>query len=255
MDLEINDKTNNNLNLINLDLYYNYELNDSNNFKDPIDIENDRDKNIFSKNKKSIYALNQSFNKINKKTSVGELTSCEGRLLNDLAELKTSKIAGKICKININDYKRREDNSFELIVDFLSFFSVKFTFKSDYPFIPPSIVYYSGIKLKDVFDNNGNVRIENIKQCNWSPCIWLSTLIYSIELLISSGINNSFFNNNNININSTNPNLTNCFMMAKREKYKKRNWNDYIIECNNYYNKETMIIPELEKNLKQLKIK
>ena len=44
-------------------------------------------------------------------------------------------------------------------------------------------------------------------------------------------------------------------MMAKREKYKKRNWNDYIIECNNYYNKETMIIPELEKNLKQLKIK
>ena len=42
---------------------------------------------------------------------------------------------------------------------------------------------------------------------------------------------------------------------AKRKKYKKRNWNDYINECNNYYNKETMIIPELEKNLKQLKIK
>ena len=258
MEIEINDKTNNYLNSINYDLPTNNSQNNGDNNTDPIDMEKEKEINLFSKNKKSIYALNQSSNKKNKKISPGEFTLCEGRLLNDLAEFKTSKITGKICKINVNDYKKREDYSFELIVDFISYFSVKFIFKSDYPCSPPSIVYHLGLKPKNIFDDNGNVLIESIKPSNWTPSIWLSTLIYSIELLISSGINcenNCLQNYNDNNLNSTNPNLTNYFMMAKREKYKKRNWNDYLNECNNYYNKETVIIPELEKNLKQLKIK
>jgi ubiquitin-protein ligase len=248
MDIEAN-----NSNSFNFNLSTNNSQNNSNNNTIPIDIENDKDSNLFAKNKKSIYAQNQSSNKKNKK-SPRVVNLCEGRLLNDLAEYNTSKIAGKIYKININEYKKNEDNSFELIVDYVSFFSVKFIFQKDYPCIPPSIVYYSGLKPKNIFDDDGNVLIESIKLSNWSPSIWLSTLIYSIELLISSEINNG---NNSLynNFNDKNQNLTNYFLMCKRTKYKKRNWDEYLNECNNYYNKETEIIPELEKNLKQLKIK
>ena len=44
-------------------------------------------------------------------------------------------------------------------------------------------------KICTIVDENGNVLIESIKKKNWTPSIWLSTLVYSIELLISSGIN------------------------------------------------------------------
>ena len=148
-----------------------------------------------------------------------------------------------------------ENNTFELIVEFVSFFSVKFIFDSDYPCSPPIIIYDKGMKLKNVFDENGNVLIESIKKSNWTPSIWLSTLIYSIELLISSETNfeNNFFSD--YNMNSNNQGLTNYFMMVKKQKYKKRKWDIYINECNEYYSKDCVIIPELERNLKQLKIK
>ena len=191
----------------------------------------------------------------NKKSTSAELTLCEGRLQNDLAEFKISKIVGKICQIKIYDYKKVENNTFELIVEFVSFFSVKFIFDSDYPCSPPIIIYDKGMKLKNVFDENGNVLIESIKKSNWTPSIWLSTLIYSIELLISSETNfeNNFFSD--YNMNSNNQGLTNYFMMVKKQKYKKRKWDIYINECNEYYSKDCVIIPELERNLKQLKIK
>lgn len=258
MDIELTDKTKNsnpfliNDNSINLNNIIN-----SNNNKTltPNLLEQNPEINIFSKNKKSIYALNQP-NKKPKNISSGELTLCEGRLQNDLAEFKRSKIIGKICEIKLNEYKKVGNDSFELIVDFISCFSVKFIFQSDYPCSPPIIIYEKGIKPNNIFDENGNVLIESIKRSNWTPSIWLSTLVYSIELLISSGINseNHCFSHNNTNNN--NQNLTNYFMMAKKQKYGKRKWEDYINEYkSNTFNKEASIIPELEKNLKQLKIK
>ena len=258
MDIELTDKTKNyypsliNDNPINLNNIIN---SNNNNSLIPNLLERPPEINLFSKNKKSIYALNQPTKKP-KSVSSGELTLCEGRLQNDLAEFKRSKIIGKICRIKLNEYKKIGNDSFELIVDFISFFSVKFIFQSDYPCSPPIIIYEKGIKPKNIFDESGNVLIESIKRSNWTPSIWLSTLVYSIELLISSGINsdnNCFLNNNN---NKNNQNLTNYFMMAKKQKYGKRKWEDYINECkNNTFNKEASIIPELEKNLKQLKIK
>jgi hypothetical protein len=44
-------------------------------------------------------------------------------------------------------------------------------------------------------------------------------------------------------------------MKNKKQKYGKRKWNVYISECKDYYNKENCLIPELEKNMKHLKIK
>ena len=250
MDIEITDKTKYNFSTYD-DIINNNNSNNYNLFSNKI--EDNNFINIFPKNKKSIYALNQPIFKKNKNSISGELTLCEGRLLNDLAEFKRSKIVGKLCQIKLYDYKKLGNNSFELIIEFVSFFSVKFIFDSDYPCSPPIITYDKGIKMKNVFDDNGNVLIESIKKANWTPSIWLSTLVYSIELLISSGTNleNNWFSNNNYSKQG----LTNYFMMAKRQKYGKRKWDIYINEFNEYYSKECEIIPDLEKNLKQLKIK
>jgi ubiquitin-protein ligase len=235
---------------------YNQKFIDNNNNDSKYEkIEIEEEANLFPLQKNN-FQQNQIVYKKNKSKNSpsGELSFCEGRLLNDLAEFKRSKIIGKICQIKLYDYKKIENNSFELIIEFISFFSVKFIFEPDYPCSPPIIVYENGLKLKNVFDDNGNVLIESIKKNSWSPSIWLSTLVYSIELLISSATDNDFnylYNNDN----SSNENLTNYFMKNKKQKYGKRKWNVYISECKDYYNKENCLIPELEKNMKHLKIK
>ena len=218
------------------------------------DSEQSQNANIFVKNKKTIYGQNQPITKKNK-TNSGELTLCEGRLLNDLAEFKRSKIIGKICQIKLNDYIKTDNDTFEITVEFVKYFSVKFIFDSDYPCSPPSIIYYKGSKPKNIFDGNGNVLIESIKRLNWTPSIWLSTLVYSIELLISSGMNNENNYFSNYNSSESNQNLSSFFMNAKKYKYGKRKWDTYITEYNDYHSKESIYVPELEKNLKQLKIK
>ena len=243
MDIDIND---------NIDNCYNNNLNDNSKVNNINEINNNDEDiemdNIFSKNNKCIYGVNSS---IFKKKPSCELTLCEGRLQNDLAELKRSKIYGKICETKFeNSYRKVENNQLEFYFEFVSFFTVKFTFNSDYPCSPPIITYVSGLKPSYIFDENGNVLIESIKKKNWTPSIWLSTLVYSIELLISSGINC-----NNYDSNNGNNNLTNYFLDVKKKKYGKRNWDTYLDEMNNYYDKESAIIPELEKTLKQLKIK
>lgn len=258
MDLDLNNNINNDSNIYNNSFYNNINNNFINNNTNIFDSNNSPEINIFAKNKKSIYALNQNqpLDNNNKNQTSGEITSCEGRLLNDLAEFKRSKIIGKICQIKLSDYKKMENNNFELIVEFVSFFSVKFVFDSNYPFSPPKIVYYEGLKPKNIFDDEGNALIESIKKIKWTPSIWFSTLVYSIELLISSCMNND--KNNCMSNNCENKNyqrsLNNFFMKTKTQKYGKRKWDMYLDECNDYYSKEFIILPELEKNLKKLKI-
>ena len=242
MDIDANDDTENNFNSF---------FDNINSVNDKIIIDEDTEMNIFSKNNKCIYGrTNSPLYRKNKKPSY-ELTLCEGRLQNDLAELKRSKIFGKICEIKYdNDYFKIDENRIEFYIEFVSFFKVKFLFNSDYPCSPPIITYVSGLRPKHIFDENGNVLIESIKKKNWTPSIWLSTLVYSIELLISSGINDG-----NNYTDDDNHNLTNYFLNVKKKKYGKRNWNAYLEQINNCYEKESINIPELEKTLKQLKIK
>ena len=256
MDIEINDKNNNYNNLSNANNnFIDMDYKNNNNIESNENTQS-QDKIIFAKNKKSIYGVNQPSLKKNKNSTSGELTLCEGRLLNDLAEFKRSKIVGKICQIKLNDYIKTDSGTFELIVEFASFFSVKFIFSSDYPCSPPLIIYEKGLKPKNIFDNDGNVFIESIKKSNWTPSIWLSTLVYSIELLISSGTNNenNYFDNINDN-NNNNQKCSSFFMNAKKQKYGKRKWDEYIKEYSESHSKDCFNIPELEKNLKQLKIK
>ena len=196
----------------------------------------DKKESLFKENKKGKYSLPRSYL---------SLVICEKRLLNDLEEFKISKLIGKTCKIQLHEYQKIEDKYFELIIDFGSYFSVKCIFYPDYPCSPPSIIYYKGLKPKYIFDDEGKVLIENLKKEKWNPTIWLSTLVYYIELLISKGKNNY----NNIRyINNDD------FLATNTMKYGKRKWSIYIDELNNYYNKDILLIPGLEKNLKCLKI-
>ena len=169
------------------------------------------------------------------------LSTCEIRLKKDIEELKKNKNIGKVCPIKINDYQRIQDtDNFQMIIDFVNYFSAKFVFPSDYPFEPPIITFYSGEKLPFIFDSDGNIMLENSKKLNWTPIFWVSTLVNSIELLILKGLNHNIFNTKIINL-------------PKKMKYGKRKWDDYIKEEKSVFKNNTSIINELTKTLKGLK--
>ena len=174
---------------------------------------------------------------------ISDKSLCEQRLINDISEFKRSQLIGTTCKIKLNNYIKN-NNNFELIIEFINYFSTKFIFNSKYPVYPPSIVYYNGKKIKNIFDTDGNVLLESIKIQNWNEGVWLSTLVFSIELLISKEIEEE---NNDSNLNSDINNID-----IVKDKYGKRKWNNYIEEeKNNHLDYSTS--PELEKNLKKLK--
>jgi ubiquitin-protein ligase len=136
------------------------------------------------------------------------ISVCERRLIKDLEELKKNENIGKFCKIIVHDYTKIQDSyNFEMIIEFVNYCSVKFIFPSDYPFVPPIISYHSGNRLPNLFDSEGNVILENAKESNWTPILWLSTLVNSIELLISECSNNT---------------------ISKKRKYGKRKWGEYL---------------------------
>ena len=116
-DIELEDKTKTfipfliNDNSINLNNITNSNYN-NNNISIPNQFGLSPEINLFSKNKKSIYSINQQNNKP-KNLFPGELiSSCERRLQNDLSEFKTSKIDGKMYEVKLNDHKKIEKNSF-----------------------------------------------------------------------------------------------------------------------------------------------
>ena len=167
------------------------------------------------------------------------ISSCERRIMKDLEEIKKNTKIGKICEVKINDYKRVVDtDNFYMIIEFKNYFSTKFEFLQDYPFSPPIITFHSGKIFPEIFDSNGNILLENSNKINWTPILWLSTLIFSIEMLILKCSRNY---------------LNNPFSMIVgiRKKYKKRNWNDYLEGEKSLH---STIPKELFKTIKQLKI-
>ena len=193
------------------------------------------------------------------------ISECEGRIKSDIAECKRSKLVGNICQIKLNDCKKINDDKYELIIEFKSYFSLKFIFDSQYPISPPSITFNDGNKIKNIFDENNNVLVETIKKENWNKSIWLSTLIFYIELLISreTGENSEAHSspeapnqnqnkNQSQNENQNNQNNQNS-IINKNEKYGKRNWKDYLDETNENYKNGDSEAADLEKNLKKSK--
>jgi ubiquitin-protein ligase len=173
------------------------------------------------------------------KDSNSIISSSERRLIKDIEELKNNKNVGKVCEIIIKDYKRINDTyNFEMIIEFKNYFSLKFVFYPDYPFSPPKICFHSGQKYTNVFDSDGNILLENAKKSKWTPILWLSTLVISIELLISK-----------IELNNNKQNSFNSIKM----KYQKRKWNDYLNEEKKNVKKDLSIFDELTKTLKKIK--
>jgi ubiquitin-protein ligase len=170
------------------------------------------------------------------------MSSCERRLIKDIDELKKNENIGKVCKIYINDYKRiNNSNNYQMIIEFKNFFSVKFIFPPEYPFIPPTISYHSGIKFPFVFDSDGIINLENANKSNWTPILWLSTLVNSIELLILKGLNSDIYNSNKI------------MFIPKKMKYGKRKWDEYLKEEKELYKNNISIINQISRTIKGFK--
>lgn len=197
----------------------------------------------FNDNKKNNF--NFSYKRIiPEKKSTSIISSCERRLIKDLEELKKNENIGKICQIKVNEYSKIKDSdNFELIIEFKNYFSVKFVFLSDYPFSPPIISFNSGIQFSNIFDSDGNILLENAKITKWTPILWLSTLVHSIELLISKNQNEiNCINNNSNNISS-----------SKIMKYSKRNWDIYLMEEKAIFKNDSSVLTQLNKTLKEVK--
>ena len=202
------------------------------------DIKNTKYSNSFFEKKKndSIFYYKKL---LPEKDSQTIISSCERRLKKDIDELKNNKNIGKICEITVKDYNRINDTyNFEMIVEFKNYFSVKFVFYQDYPFSPPNICFHSGQKYSNIFDLDGNILLDDAKKSKWTPILWLSTLIISIELLISkNGLNNSV----------NNP------LDSLKMKYQKRKWNDYLNEEKKNFNIDFSKLDNLTKTLKKIK--
>ena len=170
------------------------------------------------------------------------MSSCERRLIKDVDELRKNETIGKVCKIYINDYKRiNNSDNFQMIIEFANFFSVKFVFSPEYPFMPPTISYHSGIKFPFVFNSDGNIILENAKKSNWTPILWLSSLVNSIELLILKGLNSEIYNSNKI------------MFIPKKMKYGKRKWDEYLKEEKELYKNNISIINQISRTIKGFK--
>ena len=86
------------------------------------------------------------------------LSSSEIRLKKDIEELKKNQDIGKFCEIILNDYKKIEGTEdFQMIVEFINHFSIKFIFTSEFPFEPPKIIFFAGNKYPFLFDTFGNI--------------------------------------------------------------------------------------------------
>ena len=173
------------------------------------------------------------------KKSNSIISNSERRLMKDLDEIKKNKNFGKTCEVIIDDYKRiNNTDNFEMTIEFKNYFSTKFIFFPDYPFSPPSITFLSGNRLQNIFDSDGNILLEIIKKSNWTPTLWLSALINSIELLISKErLNKNKYNSKEI-------------IISKEKKYGKRKWDNFLKEEKSNSKSDISEINALKKKLK-----
>ena len=174
------------------------------------------------------------------------LSSSEIRLKKDIDELKKNKNIGKFCEIILNDYKKIENTEdFQMIVEFTNHFSLKFIFPSDFPFVPPKIIFFAGNKYPFLFDSEGNIILHLLDKNNWSPTFWISTLIFYIEKKVSVQTCNLCFLDKSYNF--INDRYGNCFIVKKGD-YGKRNWNDYLKIAGIAESKDYMKYSLLKKN-------
>ena len=175
-----------------------------------------------------------------------QTTRTEMRLIKDIDELKRNQNIGKFCEIIINDYKKiANTEDFQMIVEFTNHFSLKFIFPSDYPFVPPKIIYFAGNNYSFLFDPNGNIILHLLQKENWSPTFWISTLIFYIEKKVSEQTGNlcQFDKSYNCLYDKYGK-----FFYIKKGNYSKRNWNDYLKIAYYRENMDYLKFSELKEN-------
>ena len=132
-----------------------------------------------------------------------------------------------------------------MIVEFTNHFSLKFIFQSDYPFVPPKIIFFAGNKYPFLFDSDGNIILHLLQKENWSPTFWISTLIFYIEKKVSEQTSSLCFLDKGYNL--VNDRYGKYFIVKKGD-YNKRNWNDYLKIVNNRESNDFIQFSELKRN-------
>lgn len=196
-----------------------------------------------NKNNKGKKGILNYFNRKNNKSNA--ITSNEIRLKKDIDELKKNHNISRYCKIILNDYKRiGNTDNFQMIVEFINHFSVKFIFTSDFPFEPPKISFFAGNQYSFLFDSYGDIILDLVKKENWSPTFWISTLIFHIEKKIYEGTKYwNIFDKLSYDYCEMNK-----IVLLKRGAYNKRNWNDYLNGINIRESIEYLKFSEIKRN-------
>ena len=207
------------------------------------------DQTIYFPEQNQIKSEKRAFFNFRNKTNINkpnQLSSSEIRLKKDIEELKKNQKISQYYDIIYNDYKKIGDSgNFQMIIEFINHFSLKFIFTSDFPFEPPKITFFSGNQYSFLFDCDGNIILDLITKEKWSPTFWISTLIYDIEKKIYEKTNNLFFFNRPSFVNDC---RTGAFYMIKKGNYNKRNWNDYLNGVNVRESMEYLNFCELKAN-------
>ena len=183
------------------------------------------------------------YNKNNHKKTV--LSTAEIRLKKDMEELIENENLSKHCDIILNGYKKIENSEdFQMIIEFINHFSVKFIITKEFPFEPPKISFLAGNQYPFLFDSYGNIILDLIEKQNWSPTFWISKLVLQIEQKIYQE-RNSF---NSFNIENNDFYEIGNIMSSKKRSYDKRNWNDYLNELKTNESIEYYKFTELKGN-------
>lgn len=165
-----------------------------------------------------------------------QFSICEKRILSDLNEIYKNDISTRKFDIIISDYQKYDSNSqvfnkknannvgfydnyISFEVEFKLLFVLKFIFSYKFPMEPPKIIYVSGFKHSAIFDKNGEIKLESLKREKWTPVLTVRTLIFSIEMLISTSINFVPFS------------IENMRTMIKSQYKKKRKFCEYEQNC------------------------
>ena len=144
-----------------------------------IEENNSNDVNALESMEDSIYARPRNINKerrgilnFHNRMNIrqNQLSSAEIRLRKDIEELKKNQKISQYYDIIYNDYKKIGDSgNFQMIIEFINHFSLKFIFTSDFPFEPPKITFFSGNQYSFLFDCDGNIILDLITKEKWSP--------------------------------------------------------------------------------------
>lgn len=181
----------------------------------------------------------------------------ECRLIKDLEEVEKDDSLKDCISFYSPKYTiNKETSEINMVIDFFKMFSVKVTINSDYPYVPPTVVYFGGSKHPNVFDNEGKVLFK--KTNPWTAVKGIKELIHSIMNLVyceqyerTYNVCEDYLINEDGPFPANYP-IINYYNLTynSKNKYGKRKWKEYVKESKEDYKCMITFLNDIEKNIK-----